>query len=395
MIARKILIVHPRLDVIGGAELVALKILRWILSNKNVDVVLLTLKPVEWERVERLSGMKLPTQRVRNVVVRCPLLPSQHDGRFTLLRHAFLHRKARRFASECDLCISTSGEIDFHRRGFQYIHYPAFAAKDLLAKYLISGRPALLDRFKAAAFLYRTVVFLVSGDRIDGFRANITAVNSEFMKDIVKESYNIESTVLYPAFDITSRDHGLPWEKRRFQFVAVGRIAPDKGYALLLDVFAHLSRQFPEARFVILGRRSDLKYEEILRKRVIAESIPVTFEINADYEKVRCVLAESKFFVHAREFEHFGIAVLEAAAAGCIPFVHNSGGQREIVPIPMLRYQHPQEVVSSVERILNNPDIRDTVLMQMQNVVEGFKGDSFDDNLERLLSGVSSFEQKD
>ena len=69
----------------------------------------------------------------------------------------------------------------------------------------------------------------------------------------------------------------------------------------------------------------------------VAELIP-----NCPQEQVPVELARSRVFWHAmgigvdeqREplrIEHFGIATVEAMAAGCVPIVVDGGGQREIV----------------------------------------------------------------
>jgi len=42
-------------------------------------------------------------------------------------------------------------------------------------------------------------------------------------------------------------------------------------------------------------------------------------------------VASHRFGIHTMENEHFGIAPAEFQRAGCIPFVHRSGGPVEIV----------------------------------------------------------------
>jgi glycosyltransferase involved in cell wall biosynthesis len=63
---------------------------------------------------------------------------------------------------------------------------------------------------------------------------------------------------------------------------------------------------------------------------------------NAGFEQVRRVYEEGSIFWHAAGYgedpeanpgglEHFGIATVEAMAAGCVPVVINQGGQPELV----------------------------------------------------------------
>jgi glycosyltransferase involved in cell wall biosynthesis len=48
--------------------------------------------------------------------------------------------------------------------------------------------------------------------------------------------------------------------------------------------------------------------------------------INASEELKMEILKKAKIYLHPTKYEHFGIAVVEAMAAGLIPIVHKSGG---------------------------------------------------------------------
>jgi glycosyltransferase involved in cell wall biosynthesis len=58
----------------------------------------------------------------------------------------------------------------------------------------------------------------------------------------------------------------------------------------------------------------------------------LTFEINASLDKLLSIIRESRVYFHPMIGEHFGMAVLEAMAAGLIPVVPNEGGLTEFVP---------------------------------------------------------------
>jgi glycogen synthase len=57
--------------------------------------------------------------------------------------------------------------------------------------------------------------------------------------------------------------------------------------------------------------------------------------------------------MHNLRNEPFGISTVEAIAAGCVPIVHNSGGQREIVPFDDLRFNDKIEAVEKVKNLKN------------------------------------------
>ncbi len=58
----------------------------------------------------------------------------------------------------------------------------------------------------------------------------------------------------------------------------------------------------------------------------------ITFEINATLDKLLSIIRESRVYFHPMVGEPFGMAVVEAMAAGLIPVVPNEGGLTEFVP---------------------------------------------------------------
>lgn len=52
---------------------------------------------------------------------------------------------------------------------------------------------------------------------------------------------------------------------------------------------------------------------------------------NLKRDEVLVLLSKAKIFFHPMPNEHFGIAVVEAKAAGCLPVVHASFGPMEIL----------------------------------------------------------------
>ena len=109
-------------------------------------------------------------------------------------------------------------------------------------------------------------------------------------------------------------------------------------------------------RVVLMGgvKPNVQEYYDGLRKG--AEGLQnVTFLANPSNEKVNEELARTRFYVFPGINEHFGMTTAEAIASGAIPFVHNSGGQREIVPDERLRFTD-DEFISKFQALLDLPD---------------------------------------
>ena len=76
----------------------------------------------------------------------------------------------------------------------------------------------------------------------------------------------------------------------------------------------------------------------------------VEFEVNVPVAKKYELLRQSKFFIHPNINEPFGISTAESILSGCLPLVHNSGGQKEIVPFADLRFNIIDEISGMLEK---------------------------------------------
>jgi glycosyltransferase involved in cell wall biosynthesis len=107
------------------------------------------------------------------------------------------------------------------------------------------------------------------------------------------------------------------------------------------DLVLDLAKNFPEQKFLLMGGvRSQLEgyYLSLLKRAERDSLVNVTFMKTPPEEKVRSMLAKTLVYVFPGINEHFGMATVEAIASGAIPFVHDSGGQQEIVPDSRLRF---------------------------------------------------------
>jgi len=97
-------------------------------------------------------------------------------------------------------------------------------------------------------------------------------------------------------------------------------------------------------------------YIEALERK--GAGLPVTLYPNATIERLQSILETSDVYWHAaglgtsarrhpERLEHFGIAVVEAMGAGCVPIVFGAGGPLEIVEVGRTGY-----VFSSVRGLL-------------------------------------------
>ena len=166
-------------------------------------------------------------------------------------------------------------------------------------------------------------------------------VNSEFTRIWLERRWFIDSTVVYPP----SRDGIVPQAKGS-TILGVARFVPDKKADILVEAFrAMCDRGLEGWRLVLAGGvdpewEGAMPYIDALKRR--AEGYPIDLRMDVPGRELRELFQTAAIFWHAKGYgvdpdvnpehmEHFGIVVVEAMAAGCVPFVFAGGGQQEIV----------------------------------------------------------------
>lgn len=161
--------------------------------------------------------------------------------------------------------------------------------------------------------------------------------NSKFTESYMKSKIKIPSQVIYPPVDTTEF---RPLKKKNI-IVNVGRFVRVKKQDVLVESFKELVKEYPKNnwKLVLMGgiAKGDNEYLDELRN--MAKGFPIEILTDVDRAKLDSILGEAKIYWHAMGFgtedpaaqEHFGIAVVEAMAAGCIPIVVDKGGLKEIL----------------------------------------------------------------
>lgn len=165
--------------------------------------------------------------------------------------------------------------------------------------------------------------------------------NSRFTKSFIDKEYGVESMVLYPPVSV---EEFIPAKKENI-ILSVGRFSQlqqSKRQDILIDIFKKLPGKLKGWKLVLIGG-SDVggnEFIQYLRQQV--KGYPIEILENLPFSEIKKFYARSKIFWSAAGYgidenkepekvEHFGITVVEAMAAGCIPIVQGKGGHKEIV----------------------------------------------------------------
>lgn len=164
-----------------------------------------------------------------------------------------------------------------------------------------------------------------------------SVINSCYTAGLFEEAHAVRLPVVYPPIQIDGRTFRMDDLVQRDSLTFFSRIVDYKRPDLVLE----LAARNPAYRCVIMGGVPDhrISFFESLQVRAAALNIKnVEFLANPGNDRVRAELQRTRFYIFPAANEHFGMTTVEAIASGAIPFVHDSGGQREIVPVDDLRF---------------------------------------------------------
>lgn len=149
----------------------------------------------------------------------------------------------------------------------------------------------------------------------------IVCVSTQDM-ELVKQIAPIQKIHLIPnGIDYETLSRFNSNERNPDLLVSVGRLAENKRYDRLLHTFSYILKERTSAKLAIIGPDwgEKTRLQQLARKLQIEHSVEflgsVSNDILWDY------LKRARIWVSSTQYESFGVALLEAMAAGCIPVV--------------------------------------------------------------------------
>ena len=330
-------LVHDWLDRPGGGEAVLSSLLQ-LYPGAPVFTLVDFLSP---EERARLGGADIRPSRLQ----RMP--GARHWFRYAAAIFPALIERVD--VSAYDIVISDSHAIakGVRKRSGQthvcYCHTPARFAWAMASTYrdrAASGN-ALRERLVHRAQARFRAWDVAASRRVDHFIAN-----SRHIAQAIARCYGREATVIYPPVDVDRfRETGRG--PRGNDYVTVSRLVPYKRLDVVIDAF----RRLRQRRLTIIGDGPE-------RAR-LARDLPanVTLAGRLDDARTAAALGAARAFVFAA-YEDFGIAPIEAQAAGTPVIAYREGGAGETIrgldaPLPtgvLFDAQTPDAIVDAIAR---------------------------------------------
>lgn len=352
----RVAVLFPSLNYLGGAVRVCLGFIN-VLSKAGYEVSLFTVDKTKWSLVKKIFG------DFRNLHFKEHFIISDFPRLFnTMFRNIFLtifyvlEVFVVRFLLGFDVVFVVGGELIDCIGDIIYINTVPFRLEHTLQNTYL-GRSAV---WRCYSKVYDVFLKLLS--RVDSGRLLVT--NSCFLRDVILKNLGESSIVIHPPVDVDRFMVSGESDGRRLNLVVtVSRIHPGKSLNIVLEV----AKRVDGAKFLIMGSSSG-RFEEAfnelnraIEKMNLKDKVDVL--VNEPLSKLVKTLSMAKVLLHTQPSEAFGMVVVEAMAAGCIPVVPRSGGPwTDILDrkqgVYGFSYRDIDEAANIIRMLLNSEGLR-------------------------------------
>jgi len=350
-----IAIVHFTLNALGGAEKLCLTTVE-ALKSASHRVTLVTVEKTDWKLVERSFGKIVKPDHEVYFGLNALSRELTHDAIAFLLFVTYLFELLFvRLRGKYDLVINTYGDLINSMADITYVHFPIKAT----VKY--SQFPPISSARKWSIY---NKIYTLSSSLIDKVGSSgIVLTNSSFVKHIVKEFLNREAVVIFPPVDVETFSPLARNRKRENIAITVSGYSPKRH----LEQIPHIAKHTKSAKFIIAGKADEYSIStlKLLKRTIKALDVEdhVKLMINVPRPTLQYLLSRAKVYLHVMPNEHFGTAIVEAMASGCVPIVHQSGGPwLDILDQEQGKYGYafrsPREAAEYIETITEDEEKR-------------------------------------
>lgn len=346
----KIVVSHHSLNLAGGGENVCLKLIG-ILCKRGNDVTLATVDMVDWDFINKLFDEEIISLKEFHLIRNLPNINFTFLFDSIILMLYFLKLLFLKLTTK-GLLISTCGEKISSVADIIYVNgLPLRCAFRL---------PSTSIRKKCYSILYH--IFLKFIDKIN---PSIIIANSKFSGEIIEKCLKRRAIIIHPPVNTKRFFMAGKNARRKNIVVTTTRFLPNQN----LDYVLKVASIVKEAKFLVFGVSP--KYSstlERLKKLTLKMDVGdrVRIMVNQPFSRFLRALSEAKVFFRTVPFETFGISIVEAMAAGCVPVVPRNGGPWiDILDrkngLYGFSYRSVDEAANIINMLLKNEDLRSKI----------------------------------
>lgn len=366
-----VLLVASSLQPPGGGRALAAWAVNALVGHFDLTVV--TTEEIDFDIINNAYGLNLQANQFRHIYLPSPAWIDRLPFGLSQLRLHIMMRRVRRLNLADHTIVSVDNETYFGRRSIQYIHFP----------WKLWQRPTDELRWyhwSAARHIYYAVLSGISGFTKKRTAENLCLCNSGYIAGLVDNIYHNSPSVLFPPAQ--GEYTQTPWQARENRFLALGRIAPSKELPTVIAILKKVREAGHNIQLDIVGQSDHCESLEQLQAIMVKEADWVHLHQDISRKKLNAMLTASRYGIHAMWGEHYGMAVAEMVTAGRIVFVHNSGGQVEIVGNQEeLCFDNDEQAVENICTVLSNDALQKELLNQLRTMRNKISSEAFCEGL--------------
>lgn len=228
-------------------------------------------------------------------------------------------------------------------------------------------------------------------------KINCVVCNSRFTKNFIDKEYGAKSVVIYPPVAV---EEFAPIKKENI-ILSVGRFSQlqqSKRQDILVNVFKKMANKLKGWKLVLIGGSNvgGNEFAQYLRQQ--AKEYPIEILENLPFPEIKKFYARVKIFWSAAGYnidedkepekvEHFGIVVVEAMAAGCVPIVQRKGGHKEIIKDGKngFLWDGINQLEQMTLNLIKNEKLRQSVLKEGKENAKKFSQKRFEEEILKLV----------
>jgi glycosyltransferase involved in cell wall biosynthesis len=407
-------VIHGDFNPCGGAERLSLSTMQ-ALIEKGIDFDLTTLKSPDILKLENSFGKSLVSVMKRinkinviNIIEELRQQQQQEDhkdynyditintngdaapyyhssfSKYNAITYCHFPSTKYHIESEnidylkTDLGMTERSNVFSDNTDYEYINNP----KNCKTKPQFSRR---YEYFKILKYGYWNLM-----------RNSTVITNSEFSHRAIVNALGLDNIyILSPPIDIeTFRNVALMTNgdnETNDTILVISRIAPHKKIENAIKLAKILKDNNVGKGMKIVGNLYYyfFDYYSQLKQMVLDLGLTdyITFEINASLDKLLSIIRESRVYFHPMIGEHFGMAVLEAMAAGLIPVVPNEGGITEFVP-QEYQYNKIEQAAEIIIHVFNH--LPKTERIKINDGINKFSNSHYIEGFQAILNELLS-----
>lgn len=379
----RVTVAHISLNSAGGGERVCLAIVEALRKEGN-DVRLATVDKTDWNRVNRVFGkVSLPSKEF--YIFKKSHLEAGALGNALLVASYLLELMFLRSSGNSEILISTCGEKVNSIADIIYVN-----GTPLRCASRFSGMPptrVCLSR------LYHEALKVI--DKVGG---DIIVTNSKFTAQTLEKCTGLRTVIIHPLVSLDAFAGAPEKQDGTNDVVVYSRFLPEHG-ADHLQWVPRIASATNNASFLIIGPATEAAKGTISRlektvAKMHAES-SIRIQTRSSREEYVEAVRNAKVFLRTLPHEPFGMSVVEAMAAGCVPVVPRDGGPWfDILEgkegVYGFSYGSISEAAEKIRMLLENDELRTEVSARARRRAMDFDSSVFESKILSVVKKVYS-----